>query len=119
MAFAEFIQTAEGIISLLVALGGLIGTITGAVIAVKGWIKAFKEKDAKQKWELLMTILDAAMQTAEASGKSGADKKQMVIDIAKESCKAAGINMDDFIDQITSYIDNSIAFVNGMKKGKK
>ena len=116
----EWIQTAYGLVTLITAVIGLIGTGIGVYFSIRNWIKAFKEKDGKQKWELLMKILDAAMQQAEKSGKSGADKKEMVIDIAKESCKAAGINIDDFIDQVAAYIDETIAFVNGMvKKGKK
>ena len=63
-----------------------------------------------------MKIADAAMQTAEASGKNGADKKQMVIESVKASCKAAGIDADQFIDQLVDYIDQTIAFVNSMKK---
>jgi hypothetical protein len=40
----------------------------------------------------------------------------MVVDIVKAGCKAAGVNMDLFIDQLSDYIDQTIAFVNGMKK---
>jgi hypothetical protein len=65
---------------------------------------------------MIMNMADAAMKEAEASGKSGADKKQMVIDAVKAGCKAAGVNMDLFIDQLSDYIDQTIAFVNGMKK---
>jgi hypothetical protein len=63
-----------------------------------------------------MEMADAAMKEAEKSGKSGADKKEMVIEIVKASCKAAGVNLDTFIDQLGDYIDQTIAFVNGMKK---
>ena len=116
MAFAEFIQTAEGLISLIGTFLGLCGTAAGIVVAIKGWIKAFKEKDAKQKWALIMEIADAAMKEAEKSGKSGADKKQMVIDSVKAGCKAAGIDVGPFIDQLGNYIDSCIDWLNGMKK---
>ena len=119
--FVEFLQTAEGVISLISSLVLLISTGVGAFFAVKGWIKAFKEKDAKEKWALIMEIADAAMKEAEKSGASGADKKTMVIDAVKAGCKAAGVNLDAFIDQLSDYIDQTIAFVNDMskKKGKK
>jgi hypothetical protein len=65
---------------------------------------------------MIMEIADAAMNEAERSGKTGADKKQMVIDAVKAGCKAAGINLDLFIDQLSDYIDSSISFVNNMKK---
>ena len=119
--FVEFLQTAEGVISLISSLVLLISTGVGAFFAVKGWIKAFKEKDAKEKWALIMEIADAAMKEAEKSGASGADKKTMVIDAVKAGCKAAGVNLDAFIDQLSDYINQTIAFVNDMskKKGKK
>ena len=119
--FIEFLQTAEGVISLISSLVLLISTGVGAFFAIKGWVKAFKEKDAKEKWALIMEIADAAMKEAEKSGASGADKKTMVIDAVKAGCKAAGVNLDTFIDQLSDYIDQTIAFVNDMskKKGKK
>lgn len=63
-----------------------------------------------------MSMADAAMKEAETSLKSGEDKKQMVIDSVKAGCKAAGINLDLFIDQLSDYIDQTIDFVNCMKK---
>ena len=119
--FIEFLQTAEGVISLISSLVLLISTGVGAFFAIKGWVKAFKEKDAKEKWALIMEIADAAMKEAEKSGASGTDKKTMVIDAVKAGCKAAGVNLDAFIDQLSDYIDQTIAFVNDMskKKGKK
>ena len=116
---AEFLSTAEGIISLITSLVGLIGTGVGAFFAVKGWIKAFKEKDARQKWALIMEMADAAIKEAEKTGASGADKKTMVIESVKASCKAAGVNLDDFIDQLVDYIDQTISFVNDMSKKTK
>ena len=71
-----------------------------------------KSNTKEQNWKLIMKIADAAMETAEKSGKKGADKKQMVIESVKASCKAAGINADEFIDQLVDYIDQTIAFVN-------
>lgn len=116
MAFAEFIQTAEGLISLIGTFLGLCGTAAGIVVAIKGWIKAFKEKDAKQKWALIMEIADAAMKKYEHSALHGTDKKVAVIDAVKEGCKAAGIEVGPFIDQLGSYIDSCIDWYNGMKK---
>ena len=107
------------IILLISALVGLIGTGIGAFFTIKGFIKAFKEKDAKEKWALIMEMADAAIKTAEATGAAGADKKTMVIESVKASCKAAGVNLDDFIDQLSNYIDQTIAFVNDMPKAKK
>ena len=69
---------------------------------------------------MIMEIADAAMSEAERAAKEGlidkAAKKQMVIDSVKAGCKAAGINLDLFIDQLSDYIDSSIKFFNNMKK---
>ena len=104
------------LVELITALVGLIGTGIGAFFAIKGWIKAFKEKDAKQKWALIMEMADAAMKEAEKSGASGADKKKIVIESVKAGCKAAGVDLDEFIDQLSDYIDQTISFVNGLIK---
>ena len=112
----DWITTANGLIALITALVGLIGTGIGAFFTIKSFIKAAKEKSSKEIWAMIMAIADGAMKEAEASGKSGADKKTMVINIVKASCKSAGINLDLFIDQLSAYIDQTISFVNDMSK---
>ena len=112
----DWLETANGIVALISALIALIGTGIGVYLAVKNFIKLMKSNTKEQNWKLIMKIADAAMETAEKSGKKGADKKQMVIESVKASCKAAGIDADQFIDQLVDYIDQTIAFVNSMKK---
>ena len=112
----EWLETANGIVTLISALIALIGTGTGVFFAIKNFIKLMKSNTKEQNWKLIMKIADTAMKTAETSGKKGADKKQMVIESVKASCKAAGIDVDQFIDQLVDYIDQTIAFVNSMKK---
>lgn len=112
----DWLETANGIVTLISALIALIGTGIGVYFAVKNFIKLMKSNTKEQNWKLIMKIADAAMETAEKSGKKGADKKQMVIESVKASCKAAGIDADQFIDQLVDYIDQTIAFVNSMKK---
>jgi hypothetical protein len=65
---------------------------------------------------MIMNMADAAMKEAEASMKSGEDKKKMVIDAVKAGCKSAGVDIEIFIDQLSDYIDQTISFVNDMKK---
>ena len=112
----DWLETANGIVTLISALIALIGTGMGVYFAIKNFIKLMKSNTKEQNWKLIMKIADAAMKTAETSGKKGADKKQMVIESVKASCKAAGIDADEFIDQLMDYIDQTIAFVNSMKK---
>lgn len=117
----EWLDTAQQIVVLITGLVGLIGTGVGAFFAIKNWIKATKEKSAKEIWSMIMSMADAAIKEAEKSGAAGADKKTMVVNSVKASCKAAGVDLDAFIDQLSDYIDQTIAFVNDMtkKKGKK
>ena len=112
----DWLETANGIVTLISALIALIGTGIGVYFAIKNFIKLMKSNTKEQNWKLIMKIADVAMKTAETSGKKGADKKQMVIESVKASCKAAGIDADEFIDQLMDYIDQTIAFVNSMKK---
>ena len=112
---AEFLQTANGLIALITALVGLIGTGVSAFFAIKTLIKARKDKTLQENWELIKTMAMTAMSKAEETGKSGADKKTMVIEAVKEGCKAAGINLDAFIDQLMAFIDQAIGFANTIK----
>ena len=115
----DWITTVNGLIALITGLCGLIGTGIGAFFAIKNWIKATKEKSASEIWAMIMAMADAGIKEAEASGKSGKAKKQMVIDIVKASCKGAGINLDLFLDQLNDYIDQTIKFVNDMSEVSK
>ena len=112
----DWITTVNGLIALITSLLGLIGTGVGAFFAIKNWIKATKEKSSKEIWAMIMEMADAAIKEAEKSGASGADKKTMVIESVKAGCKAAGVDLDLFIDQLSDYIDQTIAFVNDMSK---
>ena len=115
---AEWLGTAQQVIALITGLVGVISAGIGAFFAIRNWIKVIKEKSAKEIWNTIISMADAAMKEAEASGKSGADKKEMVIESVKAGCKAAGLNIDDFLDQLGAYIDQCIGFVNDMTKNK-
>ena len=113
---ANWLSTAQGVLSLITGLIGLIGSGIGAFFAIKNFIKAAKTKSMSEIWSMIMSMADTAMKEAEASQKSGEDKKQMVLDAVKSGCKAANINIDAFIDQLSQYIDQTIDFVNKMSK---
>ena len=112
----EWITTVNGLIALITSLCGLIGTGVGAFFAIKAFVKSLKQKSFAEIWALIQEMADAAMREAEKSGKEGKDKKTMVIESVKASCKAAGVDIDVFVDQLSDYIDQTIAFVNGMGK---
>lgn len=110
------LDTLQQVIALIVALGGLIGTGVSAFFMIKALIAKNKNKTAAEIWELLMTVADSAMKAAEESGKKGADKKQMVIDVVKASALSSGIDIGPFVDQLSAYIDQTISFVNSLNK---
>lgn len=111
----DWITTVNGLIALISALFGLIGTGVSAFFAIKQLIKSRKEKSLKDNWEFIRTVAMSAMSKAEESGKKGKEKKEMVIDAVKEACKVAGIEIDGFIDQLVAFIDQSIEFANTIK----
>lgn len=115
----DWITTMNGIIALITGLCGLAGTAVATYFAIKNFINVLKTKNKNEIWNLIISIADAAMKEAEESGKKGEDKKQMVIDAVKAGCKAANLNIDDFIDQLSAYIDDTIKFVNDMNKNKE
>ena len=110
------LNTVQEIIALVTGLCGLVSAGIGAYFAIKNWIKVTKNKNAQEIWAMIMEIADTAMKEAEKSCKTGADKKTMVIESVKASCKAAGLDLDSFIDQLSDYIDQTINFVNAMSK---
>lgn len=107
------------VIVLITGLAGLISAGVGAFFAIKNFIAVTKEKNAQQIWGMIMSMADTAMKEAEASALSGADKKQMVINAVKAGCKDAGLDLDEFIDQLSDYIDQTITFVNESKDKSK
>ena len=61
-----------------------------------------------------MEIADAAMKQAEASGKAGAEKEQMAIEIIEATTKELGIEFN--VAEVVEYIRETIAFVNQINK---
>jgi hypothetical protein len=111
----EFLDIANEVIILLTGLFGLIGTGIGAYFAIKNWIKATKEKTNKERWEMIMEMADAAMAEAEASELAGEAKKQLVLDTITAALQATDVDITDFAEKLSLYIDQTIAFVKKMQ----
>jgi hypothetical protein len=111
----EMFELANELIVLLTSALGLIGTGVGTFFAIKFWIKNNKNKSTQELWALIMEMADAAMAEAEKTNATGAEKKEMVIQAVSAGTKAAGVDMDIFLNQLSNYIDQTIAFVNRMK----
>ena len=112
----DWLDTTQQVITLIIALTGLVGTAISTFFAIKAVIAKNKGKSFAEIWSLVMTMADNAMKAAEASGKKGEDKKQMAIEAVKASALAAGIDISPFVDQLSAYIDQAIAFVNDITK---
>ena len=54
----EWLETANGIITLISALIALIGTGTGVFFAIKNFIKLMKSNTKEQNWKLIMKIAE-------------------------------------------------------------
>jgi hypothetical protein len=111
-----WLETTEGILSListgLVLLGGLITVSVKLYNAIKQIIK-------DKNWRKIIAIADRAMEAAEKSGASGADKKAQVIEAVKAGCLEMGIDAMEYIDQLSTYIDECIKFFNDMKEASR
>jgi hypothetical protein len=112
----EWLTTAEQVLSLLVGLLGVLSTTVSTFFAVRANIEKNKTKTIYEKWKTIMAMADGAMRVAEVSGKPGPEKKKMVMDMLLHESNSAGIDLSLFSQQITEYIDQTIAFVKGMKK---
>lgn len=110
----DWVQTTNDVIALITGLCGLVMAGISGFFAIKSFIKLCKEKSAKEIWNMIETMADAAIKEAEASGASGADKKTMVIESVKAGCNAAGLNIDDFLDRLSAYIDDCIKLHNDL-----
>lgn len=107
----NWIETTQGIITLVSSGLVLLGTIIGLAIKLADAIKTIgKNKD----WMKIIKIADAAMTEAEKTGKAGADKKAMVIAAVEAACKEMGVECD--LSALNAYIDECIGFVNSFIK---
>lgn len=110
------LDTLQQILVIITGLAGLIGTGVSTFFAIKAVIQKNKGKSLSEIWALLMEIADTAMKEAEASGKKGAEKKELAINIINASAKAAGVDIEPFTSQLSSYIDETIKLVNDLSK---
>ena len=115
----EWITTANGLIALLTGLCGLIGTGIGAFFAIRNWVKLMKQKSAKEVWNTIMIAADAAMEEVEHLEAYGNDAKKIAMEMVKKTCEAAGLDISAFVDQLSAYIDDCVAFHNRMNKANQ
>lgn len=112
----EWLSLSQQIITLIIGLIGLIGAAVGTFATIKTIIKANKDKSLNEILTMVQGWADEGMKEAEKSGLKGASKKEMVLSFVEGSAKAAGVEISPLLDQLSAYIDQTIAFVNNMKK---
>lgn len=106
-----WLETTQGIITLIASGVALLGTILTLCVNL---YNALKEVVKNKEWNKIIKLADAAMTAAEKSDKSGADKKQMVIEAVQAGCKELGISVD--LCKLSEYIDECIDFANKINK---
>ena len=110
----DWLNTANGLVALLTGLLSLVGAGVGTFFAIRNWLKLMKERNAKEVWNTIMAAADAAMEELERQEVYGGDAKRMAIEMVKKSCLAMGLDIGDFVDQLSAYIDDCIDFHNRM-----
>ena len=112
----NWVDNANAIVALISAVVGLIsaGLPLGIVI-----YNLFKGKNKKEVFETLKDIATAAIVSAEASGKAGADKKTMVIEAVKAGAAAKGIDVTPFMTQLDAFIEQAVATNNAFKNAQQ
>lgn len=110
-------MTAGEVITLITLAIGLVGAIIALIPSLIKLFSALKTLVKNKNWKQIIKIAKTAMETAEATGSTGADKKQMVIDAVMAGCKEANIEMDaDALKDLCNYIDEMIDYYNNMTK---
>lgn len=109
--------TAEGWAGLLVFVVGFIAAIAALIPTAIKLVKKGAELMKDKNWSKIKDIALAAMKEAEASGKKGSEKQQMVIDAVVACCKEAEIEIsEEDLKNLAKYIDETIEWFNSMNK---
>ena len=112
--------TIEGWVNLVVFVSGFIAAVAVLIPVAIKLIKKGAELVKNKNWSKIKEIALAAMKEAEASGKKGSEKQQMVIDAVIAGCKTAEIEIgEEDLKNFTKYIDETIAWFNNMNKFSK
>lgn len=109
--------TAAGWSGLLVFVVGFVAAIAALVPTAIKLFKKGAELVKDKNWEKIKDIALVAMKEAEASGKKGSEKQQMVIDAVVAGCKEAEIEInEEDLKNLAKYIDETIGWLNDMNQ---
>ena len=112
--------TVEGWVNLIVFIVGFIAAVAVLIPVAIKLVKKGAELVKNKNWSKIQEIAMAAMKEAEASGKKGSEKQQMVIDAVVAGCKEAGVEVsEDDLKNLASYINTTIDWFNKMNDSKE
>ena len=112
--------TVEGWVNLIVFIAGFVAAVAVLIPVAIKLVKKGAELMKDRNWSKMKDIALAAMKEAEASGKKGSEKQQMVIDAVVAGCKEAEIEIsEEDLKNLAKYIDETIEWFNNMNKSSK
>lgn len=115
-----WLTTAKGWAGLIVFIVGFVVAVAALIPTAVKMVKRGAELMKNKDWLKIQEIAMAAMREAEASGKKGSEKQQMVIDAVIAGCKQAEIEInEEDLKNLVEYIDGTIKWFNSMNKSSK
>lgn len=112
--------TVEGWANLITFIAGFVIAVAALVPTAVNLVKKGAELMKNKNWSKIKDIAMAAMKEAEASGKKGSEKQQMVIDAVVAGCKEAGIEVsENDLKKLADYINETIGWFNNMIDSSK
>lgn len=116
--FADFNE----IVALVTVICGLIGAVAALIPTVIKLFKTIKELVKTKNWNVLKTAAKAAMQEVEEYSRehpemTSEEKLDMAIETIQKASITLGVEItDEVIENLITYIEETIKWVNKMNK---
>lgn len=108
--------TVEGWVGLIILIIGLISALAGLIPTLIKLKSALGELASNKDYSKLIKIAKKAMVVAQASGKTGAEKQEMVVNAIKAGAAELKIEVnDEDINKLINSIKDLKNFFNEMK----
>lgn len=108
--------TVEGWVGLIILIIGLISALAGLIPTLIKLKSVLGELASNKDYNKLIKVAKQAMVTAQASGKTGAEKQEMVVNAIKAGATELEIEVnDEDINNLINSIKDLKNFFNEMK----
>ena len=108
--------TVEGWVGLIILIIGLISALAGLIPTLIKLKSALRELASNKNYSKLIKIAKKSMVVAQASGKTGAEKQEMVVNAIKAGAAELEIEInDEDINKLINSIKDLKNFFNEMK----